>query len=91
MQPKRIRVLQVVLDLEAGGLERLVADLVRRYDPATIESHVLALRFLGRYAEGLEDVARLHVADPMPPWSMLWPGKTGGCTQRYLESGRCHL
>lgn len=74
MHPRRLRVLQVVLDLEAGGLERLVADLVRRFDPATIESHVLALRFLGRYAEGLEGVAALHTGRPLPPWSMIYPG-----------------
>ncbi len=64
----------MVLDLEAGGLERLVADLVRRFDPAAIESHVLALRFLGRYADGLSPHAGLHVGAKLPPWSMAWPG-----------------
>lgn len=70
---RRLRVVQVVLDLEAGGLERVVADLTRLLDPARFDVHVLALRFLGRHAEGLEQYATLHVAPPLPPWTMLWP------------------
>ena len=70
---ERVRVLHVVLDLQAGGLERLVADLVRRVDPVRFENHVLALRFLGRNARGLEAAARLHVAGPLPRWTMFWP------------------
>ena len=62
-----------MLDLEAGGLERVVADLARRLDPARFDVHVLALRFLGRHAEGLEQFATLHVAPPLPSWTMLWP------------------
>ena len=69
----RVRVLHIVLDLNAGGLERLVADLVRRADPARFENHVLALRFLGRNARGLEPANRLHVAAPLPRWTMAWP------------------
>jgi len=69
----RTRVLHIVLDLQAGGLERLVADLARRLDPARFENQILALRFLGRNAAGLETVARLHVAGRLPPWTMLWP------------------
>src|SRR5204863_417492 len=63
----------IILDLQAGGLERLVADLARRLDPARFENQILALRFLGRNAAGLETVARLHVAGRLPPWTMLWP------------------
>jgi glycosyltransferase involved in cell wall biosynthesis len=63
-----------VLDLEAGGLERVVADLARWLDPARFDVHVLALRFLGRHAEGLEKYATLHVSPPLPPWTMIWPG-----------------
>ena len=69
----RIRVVQTVLDLEAGGLERVVADLARRLDPLRFDVHVLALRFLGRHAEGLERYATLHVAPHLPRWTMLWP------------------
>src|SRR5205823_12653831 len=69
----RLRVVHVVLDLEAGGLERVVADLVKRLDPARFDVHVVALRFLGRNAAGLERHATLHVAPPLPRWTMLWP------------------
>jgi len=70
---RRVRVLHVVLDLDQGGLERLVPDMVRRVSPERFDCHVLALRFLGRNAAGLEAHGGLHVADPMPPWSMVWP------------------
>jgi glycosyltransferase involved in cell wall biosynthesis len=71
--PDRLRLLHVVLDLESGGLERLVADMVRRTDRQRFETHVLALRFLGRHAKGLEAFARLHEARSRGGWSMLWP------------------
>src|SRR6185312_13641379 len=70
---RRIRVVQVVLDLEAGGLERVVADLARRLDPERFEVHILALRYLGRNAKGLEPHAALHIAPPLPAWTMIWP------------------
>jgi glycosyltransferase involved in cell wall biosynthesis len=71
--PRRVRVLHVVLDLDQGGLERLVPDIVRRLSPERFEAHVLALKFLGRNAAGLEAYGGLHVAAPMPRWSMIWP------------------
>jgi glycosyltransferase involved in cell wall biosynthesis len=70
---RRLRVAQVVLDLEEGGLERLVADLIRRLDPARFESHLVVLDFFGRHAQGLESVATLHLAPRLPPWTMVWP------------------
>jgi len=70
---RRIRVAHVVLDLESGGLERMVADLVRNTDRERFEMHLVALDFLGRNAEGLEDFATLHVAPPLPFWTMVWP------------------
>lgn len=71
---RRIRVLQVIQNLNYGGMERLLADIVLRADPERFESHVLVLEYLGRFAEGLEGRAGLHVADPMSRWSMVWPG-----------------
>jgi len=68
-----IRVLQVVLDLEAGGLERLVADLVNGLDPARFESHVLALHFVGRHGTDLGAHAAVHVAPPTSRWSLIRP------------------
>lgn len=71
---RRIRVLHAIQNLNYGGMERLLADIVRRVDPERFESHVLALSYLGRFAEGLEQHAELHLADPLPRYSMLWPG-----------------
>lgn len=70
---KRLRVLHVVLDLQAGGLERVVADLISRLDSTRFELHLLALRFLGRYAEGLESYCGLHISPPLSRWTMIWP------------------
>ncbi|MBK6781296.1 MAG: glycosyltransferase [Gemmatimonadetes bacterium] len=71
--PQRVWVLHVALDLHAGGLERLVADLIRRGDHGRFEYHLLVLRFLGRFGEGLHPYATLHVAPPMGRLSMLHP------------------
>ncbi len=71
---KRLRVLQVIQNLNYGGMERLLADLVCRSDPARFENHVLVLQYLGRFSEGLERSAVLHQAPPLPSWTMLWPG-----------------
>lgn len=70
---KRIRVMHVVNNLNYGGLERVVAELVQRTDRARFESHVLALGYMGHFGEGLEGFATLHVAEPMSKFSMLRP------------------
>ncbi len=70
---RRVRVLHLIDNLNYGGMERVLADLVQRLDPQRFECHVLGLAYLGRFSEGLEGSATLHVADPMPRSSMLWP------------------
>lgn len=70
---RRIRVLHIVLNLHEGGLERVLGDLLRGIDAGRFEVHVLALEFMGRLAKGLEGYASLHVSEPLPRWSMLWP------------------
>jgi glycosyltransferase involved in cell wall biosynthesis len=70
---RRVRVLHVIQNLNYGGMERLLADIVRGADHSRFESHVLALQYLGRFAEGLDEVALLHLADPMSAFSMLRP------------------
>src|SRR5690348_8097596 len=70
---RRTRVLHVIQNLNYGGMERLLADIVRRADPERFESHVLVLQYLGRFADGLREHAELHVAEPMSRWSMVWP------------------
>jgi len=69
----RIRVLHVIQNLNYGGMERLLSDLMHRFDPSRFELHVLVLQYLGRFAQGLEDVATLHQAPSLPRWSLLWP------------------
>jgi glycosyltransferase involved in cell wall biosynthesis len=69
----RLRVLHVVQNLNYGGMERLLGELVRLANPTEFDSHVLVLQYLGRFSHGLEQYATLHQCDPLPPWSMLWP------------------
>jgi len=78
----RVKVLQVVLDLEAGGLERLVADLVRGIDRSQFDVELLALSHLGRYGEGLEAVAPVHTCRSLPLVSLLWPRRVAGVIRR---------
>lgn len=69
----RKRVLHVIQNLNYGGMERLLAAIVQRVDRHQFDSHVLALQYLGRFADGLSEFATLHLAPPLPRWSMLWP------------------
>jgi glycosyltransferase involved in cell wall biosynthesis len=70
-----IRVMHVIQNLNYGGMERLLADIVRRVDRERFESHVLCLQYLGRFAEGLAEHAELHLAARQPRYSMIWPGR----------------
>jgi len=69
----RVRVLHVIQNLNYGGMERLLADIVLRADRGLIESHVLCLQYLGRFSEGLANVAELHLAKQTFRAGMLWP------------------
>lgn len=75
---RRLRVVHVVQNLNYGGMERVLADIVCGLDPDRFEPHVLALEYLGRFAEGLDRVARLHLAPRMTRWSMLHPAALRG-------------
>jgi len=70
---RRLRVLHVIQNLNYGGMERLLADLVLRADPVEFESHVLVLQYLGRFARELKGRAALHVSPRLPRWSLLFP------------------
>jgi glycosyltransferase involved in cell wall biosynthesis len=59
--------------LNYGGMERLLSEIIRRMDHERFEVHLLALRYLGRFGQNLEQYARLHVSPVLPKWSMLWP------------------
>lgn len=70
---RKVRVLHVIQNLNYGGMERLLANLARSADPERFESHVLVLQYLGHFAAGLDEVATLHTAEPLPRYSMFWP------------------
>jgi glycosyltransferase involved in cell wall biosynthesis len=73
MIERKRRVLHVVNNLNYGGMERVVAEIARRTDSSRFETHVLALGYLGHFSQGLGAYATLHLAEPMPRWSMLYP------------------
>ncbi|HYR07208.1 MAG TPA: glycosyltransferase [Longimicrobium sp.] len=68
-----LRVLHLVQNLNYGGMERLIHELARLADPARLEVHVMALQYVGRFGQGLEGVAPVHLAGRMEPWSLLRP------------------
>ena len=72
-QPRRIRVVHVIQNMNYGGMERMLADLIAALDPSVFEQHLVVLQYLGRFAEGLDRFAQLHVCPPMPKGSLLWP------------------
>ncbi len=63
MNGRLIRVLHVIVDLEAGGAERALVNLVTRNEAPDVEHHVLCLR-LGGFYEGAVRKAGvpLHIA-----------------------------
>jgi glycosyltransferase involved in cell wall biosynthesis len=73
MTRRRVRVLHIVQNLNYGGMERVVSDLILHSDTESFEQHLLCLQYLGRFSEGLERVAELHVATPMSRLSMVNP------------------
>ena len=73
MPQRRTRVLHIIQNLNYGGMERVLADVVRGADKSRFEMHVMALEYLGRFADGLQEVAHLHLAAPQQRWSMVWP------------------
>lgn len=82
LERRRLRVVHIVQNLNYGGMERVLADIVCGLDPDRFEPHVLALEYLGRFAEGLDRVATLHVAPAMTRWSMLHPASLSGWLKR---------
>ena len=68
-----IRVVQVVQNLHYGGMERLLHDTVRALDRKGFELHVVVVDKLGRFAEGLDEVAVLHQLPAMSKLSFLHP------------------
>lgn len=73
MTRQRIRVLHVVNNLHYGGMERVIAELVRRTDASQFEVHVAVLKDFGHFSAEMRPYATLHLASPMTRLSMLHP------------------
>lgn len=69
-----IRVAHIIQNLNYGGMERLIADLVRLADRTTYDAHVVVLQYPGRFAEEMRGFGTVHQCDPLPSWSMMYPG-----------------
>lgn len=70
---RRLRVLHIVQNLNYGGAERLLFEMLRLSDKSTFENHVLILQFAGRFGSGLEEFARVTVGQSMSRFSLLRP------------------
>src|SRR5262249_32200278 len=72
-QGKRLRVVHIVQNLNYGGMERLLFEMLRRSSRDQFENHVLNLAYVGRFGEGLGDYASVSVARPMGRLSLVRP------------------
>ena len=79
---RKVRVLHIINNLNYGGMERVIADLVRCSDPSRFDKHILVLSYLGRFSKGLETAATLHVAEHTSRWSFVWPRTLASQIQR---------
>jgi glycosyltransferase involved in cell wall biosynthesis len=79
---ERRRVLHLIQNLNYGGMEKLLADLVRGIDKRRFEVHVLVLQYLGRFGREMDGHATLHIAPPMSRWSLVRPARLA----RYLAA-----
>jgi len=66
-------VLQIVQNLNYGGMERLIGELVVRLDPGEFEPHLMVLGYVGRFGQDLPDRVALHPPPRLSKASMLWP------------------
>jgi len=70
---EKLRIAHVIPGLAYGGMERVLHSLVHGLERSGFEQHVIVLEELGRFAEGLEQVAEIHQIPPMSKLSMLYP------------------
>ena len=69
---RRLRVLQVIQNLNYGGMERVLSDIVQHVDKR-FECHVLTLQYIGRFGQEAGRGATLHQGPPMSRFSLLRP------------------
>jgi glycosyltransferase involved in cell wall biosynthesis len=68
-----LRVAHVIQNLNYGGMERVLHNLAHRLPAHGVEVHVVVIEYLGRFAEGLDDVVTFHQVPPMTRWSFVHP------------------
>ncbi len=61
---RRTRVVQAIQNLDYGGMERVMADLVRELPSDRFEVHVLTMNEAGHFGRGLDAYAEMHQAAP---------------------------
>lgn len=69
----RLRILHIVQNLNYGGAERLLFEMLRQSDRTAFENHVLILQYAGRFGTGLEEFAQVTVGQRMGRLSLLRP------------------
>lgn len=70
---RRLRVLHIVQNLNYGGAERLLFEMLRKSDRRAFENHVLILQYAGRFGTGLDEFAQVTIGKPMSRFSMIRP------------------
>src|SRR2546425_885837 len=78
-ETSHVRVLHVIQNLNYGGMERLMADLVPLSDKRHFGIHVLTLEYLGRFSREMEGHATLHLGPRMSALSLLRPAALARC------------
>jgi hypothetical protein len=66
-------VLHIVQNLNYGGAERLLFEMLRQSDRSSFENHVLMLQYAGRFGSGLNKFATVTVGKSMSRFSLLRP------------------
>lgn len=69
----RMRILHIVQNLNYGGMERLLFEMLRGSDRERFENVVLALQYIGRFGEGMSKYATVKLAAPTSRLSLLRP------------------
>lgn len=78
----QLRILHVVWDLNQGGLERLVGEMVKRMKAPGLEFDVVSLGSFGSLATGLDSFARMHLLGRQGKLSILAPLKLARLIRR---------
>jgi glycosyltransferase involved in cell wall biosynthesis len=70
---RRLRLVHVIMNMNYGGMERILNNLIRLVPQSEFEVHLVLLDYIGRFGAGLEGFATLHQAGKMSSFSLLRP------------------